>query len=526
MMDRGHALSRDELIRVLTAYTGIATTDGAVGGGTLIDANLINNPLVVPAAIPEKTILILTGTSAGEDKGAASFNNVNGTITLQGTGFNTQILAGTVYRILNISSVEIDVNIINTKIGTNVDAAGTTTLFAWLAKLFIEGGQGLVYYGVVTAVPGANQFTIPTLAGMGAGKFADATAPYRAFVLRDAGGLGAVPQGEMQNITAYVTATGVFTTNAFTAAVAVDDEILLLHPRIAEIATILADMNVPAIDAVANALIRDVVGNKADIAAAGIIKATNSILALAKQSAKQSLFLLADVTTFTNANNFASLDLVGYEDDFFLNWYVFVVRDDGGAGAAPQGEYRPVTDYVSATGGVVHNAFSANLAVGDQVMIIHPMLYEILTIRGGAETLESLDDELDAMLDLAGGDALTLLMTGAEQVLYEETDVVPFFFAGLKIDWTGLNFGALEDTSIRFYEMVDGTNLRLISTEVFLAAALPVPVVTYHPRNAVTDIQPTPGYYRQGVRITAQQGAIGGGWNTLTYCRIDAKRGT
>ena len=126
--------------------------------------------------------------------------------------------------------------------------------------------QGLCYYGVVTAIPGANQFTILALAGLGAGKFSDATAPYRAFVFRDAGGAGAAPQGEMQTITGYTTATGVFTTAAFTAAVAVGDEILILHPRLAEIVTILADMNVPAADAVANAIIRDVTGNKTDTA--------------------------------------------------------------------------------------------------------------------------------------------------------------------------------------------------------------------------------------------------------------------
>jgi len=129
------------------------------------------------------------------------------------------------------------------------------------------------------------------------------------------------------------------------------------------------------------------------------------------------------------------------------------------------------------------------------------------------------------MLDLAGGGESVLLMTGAEQTLYEETDTTAFFFAGLKIDWTGLNFGGGEDTSIRFYEMVDGTNYRLVSTEVLLNAALPAPVITSHPRNANTDIQPTPGYYRQGVKITAQQAAVGVGWNTLTYCSIDAKRG-
>jgi len=190
------------------------------------------------------------------------------------------------------------------------------------------------------------------------------------------------------------------------------------------------------------------------------------------------------------------------------------------------------------TGGTINIYGVANvtdLSAAGCVVTDYTVPYQIDAMRGGAETLESLDDELDAILDLAGGDALTLVMDGNEQTLYEYPAAAdmpgahPFFFAGLKIDWTGLNFGGGENTSIRFYELVDGVgaaNLRLISTEVFLAAALPVPVVTYHPRNAATHIQPTPGYYRQGIRITAQQAALGGGWNTLSYSRIDGVRGT
>lgn len=159
------------------------------------------------------------------------------------------------------------------------------------------------------------------------------------------------------------------------------------------------------------------------------------------------------------------------------------------------------------------------------------MPVHILNVQGGAYTLQDLMEEWLASMDFGGGEALTLLMDGNEQILYEypaAADVPgihPFYFAGLKIDWTGLNFGAGENNSIRFYEIVNGTNLRLVSTEVFLAAALPVPVITFHPRNAATDIQPTPGYYRQGLRITAQQAGVGGGWNTLTYSMIDAIRG-
>ena len=61
-------------------------------------------------------------------------------------------------------------------------------------------------------------------------------------MLRDAGGAGAAPQGELQAVTVYATATGVFTTNAFTAAVAVGDEILIINPTLAAALIIVADL--------------------------------------------------------------------------------------------------------------------------------------------------------------------------------------------------------------------------------------------------------------------------------------------
>lgn len=158
------------------------------------------------------------------------------------------------------------------------------------------------------------------------------------------------------------------------------------------------------------------------------------------------------------------------------------------------------------------------------------MPVHILNVQGGAYTIQDLMEEWLATLDLAGGNDLTLLMDGSEQILYEypaAADVPaahPFIFKGLKIDWTGLNFGAGENTEIKFYEMIDGANLRLVSTETFLAAALPG-LPTYHPRNANTDVQPKEGVYRQHVRITAEQLAIGGGWNTLSYVHFDLVRG-
>lgn len=113
--------------------------------------------------------------------------------------------------------------------------------------------SALAYSGVVTAVPGANQFTIPTLAGIGAGAFADATAPYCAFVLRDAGGASAAPQGELQAITTYDSATGTFTTAAFTAAVAAGDEVIILNPRLALLA--LTNVRIARLDNLTGAVV-------------------------------------------------------------------------------------------------------------------------------------------------------------------------------------------------------------------------------------------------------------------------------
>ena len=116
----------------------------------------------------------------------------------------------------------------------------STLPLAWVTAILAAVGpagfnQGLCYYGVVTDVPGANQFTIATMAGLGANKFAIVGGlSYYAFVFRDAAG-GVAPQGESQEITNYATNTGNFTANAFTIDVDIGDEILIIHPFLARI---------------------------------------------------------------------------------------------------------------------------------------------------------------------------------------------------------------------------------------------------------------------------------------------------
>ncbi|MBA7558435.1 hypothetical protein ES708_00038 [subsurface metagenome] len=134
MTSKGYALARAELIRALTAYSGITTADGEADGTTLVDSNLIGRN----DFISEKAILIMSGDAKDEDKGATSFDNSDGKITLQGTGFSAQIKAGTIYRVLNISSIEIDVANIDAKIGTAADAGDLATLFAKAKKIVLS----------------------------------------------------------------------------------------------------------------------------------------------------------------------------------------------------------------------------------------------------------------------------------------------------------------------------------------------------------------------------------------------------
>lgn len=85
--------------------------------------------------------------------------------------------------------------------------------------------QGLCFWGKVTEVVSPTQFRIAGLAGKGEGFFVN----YNAYVVRDAGGAGAAPQGEQQTVSAYVSAYGLFTTPAFTVPLAVGDEILMVN---------------------------------------------------------------------------------------------------------------------------------------------------------------------------------------------------------------------------------------------------------------------------------------------------------
>jgi len=209
------------ILSSLSSFDGYNTVDDVLGTTIVCPALIGSNDFIT-----SKTILIESGARKFEDRSATLFINGTGTITVA-PAFGGPILRGTHFYVLN-----------------SVSPTSASAIFAALfSAITTTGGGSLAYLGVVDFVPGADQFRIPTLAGLGAGKFAGGTSPYRAFVSRKNGGGMGLPQGQMKAVTAYVTATGAFTAPGFGGGgVNIGDEVIILHPRIAEIYDILVEV--------------------------------------------------------------------------------------------------------------------------------------------------------------------------------------------------------------------------------------------------------------------------------------------
>jgi len=149
MEDKHYALAREAILAALTAYTGVTTADGATPVfNTLINANLIGKNDFISG----KTILIGSGDALYESKGAASFDNTNGTITVE-SPFSAQIKAGTVFRILNVAAgqmAELLDALVSYRGTTTADGAvggGTLVCSDLTAKPDFDGNQVVIKSG-------------------------------------------------------------------------------------------------------------------------------------------------------------------------------------------------------------------------------------------------------------------------------------------------------------------------------------------------------------------------------------------
>lgn len=157
------------------------------------------------------------------------------------------------------------------------------------------------------------------------------------------------------------------------------------------------------------------------------------------------------VTTYTDTTHFASTDLTGFGDDYFggpnNGWFVYVVRDAGGAGAVPQGEMKACTAYTSSTGAFTHYAFSAPLAADDEVILIHELV---------AETKDILREIISQAISANAGSG-------------SETSVIPLLaVAGLQRVLRHLRLGlpadpGAESVTVKLYEEINSAKTNVDS---------------------------------------------------------------
>lgn len=101
---------------------------------------------------------------------------------------------------------------------------------------------------------------------------------------------------------------------------------------------------------------------------------------------KGQLAYLAPVTSSADTTHFVSSQLIGLGNDYFVGWTAYVSWDAGGGSAAPQGEYRTITDYVSTTGTFTLGAAATQLSASDIILVIHPMIAALGLIGDTAAT--------------------------------------------------------------------------------------------------------------------------------------------
>lgn len=102
------------------------------------------------------------------------------------------------------------------------------------------------------------------------------------------------------------------------------------------------------------------------------------------------------VTGLAGAPKFQCSGLADFGDEYFKNYWIYVIWDSAGGGAAPQGEMLECTGYSSATGDFTVGAFTPAIAVGDKVLLFNESQAAVLNTVYGLAALKTLIDALPA----------------------------------------------------------------------------------------------------------------------------------
>ncbi len=104
--------------------------------------------------------------------------------------------------------------------------------------------------------------------------------------------------------------------------------------------------------------------------------------------------------------------------------------------------------------------------MAEKEFLLQRIYWFLQNIEGGTESLESLRDQLVAMPDVARYPASgTFTMTGGEDILFTQSDTVPFLFLGGNINLMNLAVG--DTVVIKIYlKQVSGGVFRQVSDNV------------------------------------------------------------
>lgn len=218
------------------------------------------------------------------------------------------------------------------------------------------------------------------------------------------------------------------------------------------------------------------------------------------------------VTTYTDTTHFKVSSFPDYGEasdfgnEFFKDYVIYVVWDAAGGGAAPQGESTPVIAYTSADGTFNHAVFTAPVAVGDEILLIHPdieattVIADLEDIKGAGfvsadDSLEAISTELDEILDLTptyGG----IAVTAAETTLYiDDAPVKVLVGVSIKIDMT--NMAAGDTYEFREYYRIEAAGVYLeVADTITLSGSQADPLYIMHLEA-----------YRYGMKVTAKKTA-------------------
>lgn len=107
-------------------------------------------------------------------------------------------------------------------------------------------------------------------------------------------------------------------------------------------------------------------------------KDVNSDAILANFLIQNGLAYRGTITEAINVTTCRISAFIGYGSTYFRNWYMYVVWDAQGLGAAPQDEWRLISAFNSADATFTHAVFTAQTAVGDKVLLLHPAVAYML----------------------------------------------------------------------------------------------------------------------------------------------------